>query len=41
MAAPVANPRIRDYTNGNVALVFKNARLPFERGACARIAQES
>lgn len=41
VAALVANPGIWDYKNANVSGVFKDAGLPFQREACARIAQES
>jgi hypothetical protein len=41
VAALVGNPGIWDYKNGSVSLVFKDAGLPFQREACARIAQES
>ncbi|WP_439380949.1 hypothetical protein [Amycolatopsis lexingtonensis] len=38
LAAAVANPRLWDSRIGNSLLVFREAGLPFDRTACARIA---
>jgi hypothetical protein len=40
LTALVANRRIWNYSNGNSALVFRQAGLPFQREACARIAKQ-
>jgi hypothetical protein len=41
LAAMVANPRMWDHQNGSLSLVFRRAGLPFDRQACARIAEQS
>ncbi|GAB3813524.1 hypothetical protein [Kribbella italica] len=41
LGALVANAGIWDYSMGNSAMVFRQAGLPFQREACARIASTS